>query len=86
MLVDVSEVSTKATVLGEPAGMPILVAPVAFQLLAHADGEAGMARAAEAEGSVLCLSSLTSTRPAEVAEAAPHGRRWIRSTSSGIGE
>jgi 4-hydroxymandelate oxidase len=78
VLVDVSEVSTKATVLGEPAEMPILVAPVAFQLLAHADGEAGMARAAEAEGSVLCLSSLTSTRPAEVAQAAPDGRRWMQ--------
>jgi isopentenyl diphosphate isomerase/L-lactate dehydrogenase-like FMN-dependent dehydrogenase len=58
--------------------MPILVAPVAFQLLAHPDGEAGMARAAGAAGTVLCLSSLTSTRPAEVAEAAPGGRRWMQ--------
>jgi isopentenyl diphosphate isomerase/L-lactate dehydrogenase-like FMN-dependent dehydrogenase len=58
--------------------MPILVAPVAFQLLAHPDGEAGMARAAEAAGTVLCLSSLTSTRPAEVAEASPGGRRWMQ--------
>ncbi len=58
--------------------MPILVAPVAFQLLAHRDGEAGMARAAAAAGTVMCLSSLTSTRPAEVAEAAPNGRRWMQ--------
>ena len=58
--------------------MPILVAPVAFQLLAHPDGEAGMARAAAAAGTVLCLSSLTSTRPAEVAEAAPDGNRWMQ--------
>jgi isopentenyl diphosphate isomerase/L-lactate dehydrogenase-like FMN-dependent dehydrogenase len=78
VLVDVSEVSTRATVLGTELEMPILVAPVAFQLLAHRDGEAGMARAAAAAGTVLCLSSLTSTRPAEVAEAAPEGKRWMQ--------
>jgi isopentenyl diphosphate isomerase/L-lactate dehydrogenase-like FMN-dependent dehydrogenase len=65
-------------VLGAELEMPILVAPVAFQLLAHPHGEAGMARAAEAAGTVLCLSSLTSTRPAEVAEAAPGARRWMQ--------
>ena len=78
VLVDVSEISTRATVLGAQLEMPILVAPVAFQLLAHPDGEAGMARAAAAARTVFCLSSLTSTRPAEVAEAAPEGRRWMQ--------
>jgi 4-hydroxymandelate oxidase len=78
VLVDVSEISTRATVLGTEVEMPILVAPVAFQLLAHADGEAGLARASAAAGTVLCLSSLTSTRPAEVAEAAPDGKRWMQ--------
>jgi len=78
VLVDVSEVSTRATVLGTEVETPILVAPVAFQLLAHPDGEAGMARAAAAAGTVLCVSSLTSTRPAEVAQAAPEGKRWMQ--------
>ncbi|MGA6948021.1 MAG: alpha-hydroxy acid oxidase [Solirubrobacterales bacterium] len=78
VLVDVSGVSTRATVLGAELEMPILVGPVAFQLLAHADGEAGMARAAKEAGTVMCLSSLTSTRPAEVAEAAPGGRLWMQ--------
>jgi 4-hydroxymandelate oxidase len=58
--------------------MPMLVAPVAFLLLAHPDGEAGMARAAAAAGTVLCVSSLTSTTPGEVAAAAPEGRRWMQ--------
>ncbi|HEY3192543.1 MAG TPA: alpha-hydroxy acid oxidase [Solirubrobacterales bacterium] len=78
VLVDVSDVTTGTSVLGTELEMPILVAPVAFQLLAHPDGEAGMARAAREAGTVLCLSSLTSTRPAEVAEAAPGGRRWMQ--------
>jgi isopentenyl diphosphate isomerase/L-lactate dehydrogenase-like FMN-dependent dehydrogenase len=65
-------------VLGTELEMPILVGPVAFQLLAHPDGEAGMARAAHDAGTVMCLSSLTSTRAAEVAEAAPGGKKWMQ--------
>ncbi len=78
VLVDVSEVSTRATVLGTELEMPILVAPVAFQLLAHPDGEEGMARAARDAGTVMCLSSLTSTRASDVAAAATGGRRWMQ--------
>lgn len=78
MLVDVSEVTTRATVFGADLEMPILAAPVAFQRLAHPDGEAGMARAAKAAGTAICVSSLTSTRPAEVAAAAPDVRRWMQ--------
>jgi isopentenyl diphosphate isomerase/L-lactate dehydrogenase-like FMN-dependent dehydrogenase len=78
VLADVSEVSTGATVLGTEVEAPILVAPVAFQLLAHPDGEEGMARAAKDAGTIMCLSSLTSIRPAEVAAAAPEGTRWMQ--------
>ena len=35
VLVDVSEVSTATTVLGTPVSMPVLVAPSAFQRMAH---------------------------------------------------
>ena len=78
MLVDVSEVTTSTTVLGEPVAMPILVAPVAFQRLAHPDGEAGMARAAADAGTVMCLSTLATARPGEVATAAPEAPRWFQ--------
>ncbi len=78
MLVDVSEVSTATTVLGTEVSMPVLVAPVAFQRMAHADGEPGMARAAARAGTIMCLSSLATARPAEVAEAAPGGHRWFQ--------
>ena len=47
VLVDVSEVTTATAVLGTPISMPLLVAPAAFQRLAHPDAEPGMARAAE---------------------------------------
>jgi isopentenyl diphosphate isomerase/L-lactate dehydrogenase-like FMN-dependent dehydrogenase len=78
VLVDVSQVSTATTVLGTPVAMPVLVAPTAIQKLAHADGEPGMARAAAAAGTVMCLSTLATATPAEVAAAAPGAPRWFQ--------
>jgi isopentenyl diphosphate isomerase/L-lactate dehydrogenase-like FMN-dependent dehydrogenase len=72
------EVTTAATVLGGPVAAPILVAPVAYQRLAHPDGEPAMARAAAAAGTVMCLSTLATATPTEVAAAAPDGRRWFQ--------
>ncbi len=78
VLVDVAEVTTRTTVLGEPVATPILVAPVAFQRLAHPDGEVGMARAAADAGTVMCLLTLATARPGEVAAAAPDARLWFQ--------
>ncbi|HEV2857349.1 MAG TPA: alpha-hydroxy acid oxidase [Solirubrobacterales bacterium] len=78
VLKDVREVSTRAEVLGKPVEMPVLVAPVAYQQMAHPEGERGMAAGAAAAGTVMCLSTLSTTRPAEVAAAAPVGRHWFQ--------
>jgi 4-hydroxymandelate oxidase len=78
VLKDVREVSTAAEVLGAPVAMPVLVAPVAYQRMAHPEAEAGMAAGAAEAGTVMCLSTLSTTRPAEVAAAAPTGRRWFQ--------
>jgi 4-hydroxymandelate oxidase len=78
VLNDVREVSTAAELLGKSTAMPILVAPVAYQRMAHPDGEAGMAAGAAEAGTVMCLSTLSTTRPADVAAAAPDGRHWFQ--------
>ncbi len=78
MLVDVGAASPAATLLGRPISMPVLVAPTAFLRLAHPDGEAGVARAAAAAGTIYCLSTLATTTPADLATAAPGGRRWFQ--------
>jgi 4-hydroxymandelate oxidase len=78
VLVDVTEVGAETTLLGSPVAMPILVAPVAFQQLAHPEGEVAMARAAAEVGTVMCLSTLATARPREVAAGAPRGRRWFQ--------
>ena len=53
VLVDVGVVTTETTVLGTPVSLPVLVAPIAFHGLFHADGELATARAAAAEQTVL---------------------------------
>jgi len=78
VLVDVSAVSTETTVLGTPVSMPLLVAPTAIQRLAHPDGEPGMARAAAAVGTIMCLSTLATATAEEVAAAAPGAPRWFQ--------
>jgi isopentenyl diphosphate isomerase/L-lactate dehydrogenase-like FMN-dependent dehydrogenase len=78
VLNDVREVSTAAEVLGDPVTMPVLVAPVAYQRMAHPEAEAGMAAGAAEAGTVMCLSTLSTTRPAEVAAAAPGARHWFQ--------
>jgi 4-hydroxymandelate oxidase len=78
MLVDVSVRTTATTVLATEVSFPVLVAPMAFQGLAHPDGEKGTARGAAAAGTAMCLSTLSTMGLEEVAEAAPDGARWFQ--------
>ncbi len=78
VLVDVGDVSTVTTVLGSRISMPLLVAPTAFHRIAHEDGEAATARAAATAGTIMCLSTLATATPAEVAAAAPGAPRWFQ--------
>ena len=41
VLVDVAGCTTATTVLGHELALPVIVAPVAFQRIAHPDGEVG---------------------------------------------
>jgi 4-hydroxymandelate oxidase len=75
VLVDVSAVSTATTVLGTEIALPVLIAPLAMQRLAHPDGEEASARAAAAAGTVMCLSSAATCAPAELPSDGP---RWFQ--------
>ena len=74
VLVDVAEVSTVTTVLGTEIALPVVIAPLAMQRLAHPDGEEATARAAAAAGTIMCLSSAATCAPAELSE----GQRWFQ--------
>jgi len=78
VLTGVDAVSTAVELFGGPLSMPLLVAPVAYQRLVDPEGEVGMARAATEAGTAMCLSTLATTRPAELAAAVPPGRRWFQ--------
>jgi isopentenyl diphosphate isomerase/L-lactate dehydrogenase-like FMN-dependent dehydrogenase len=78
MLVDVDGATTETEVLGIPVSMPLLVAPTAFQKMAHHDGEPATARATAAAGTIMTLSTIATATPAEVAAAAPDAPRFFQ--------
>ena len=78
VLVDVSDVATATTVIGQDVSMPLLVAPVAAQRVVHPDGELATARACAQLGTAFCLSTFGTASPSEVAAAAPGGRHWLQ--------
>ncbi|UGS35294.1 alpha-hydroxy acid oxidase [Capillimicrobium parvum] len=69
VLVDVGAATTATTVLGRPAAMPVVVAPMGIQRAVHPEGECATARAAAAGGTTLCLSNISTCAPADVAAA-----------------
>ncbi|MDX6486266.1 MAG: 4-hydroxymandelate oxidase [Gaiellaceae bacterium] len=78
VLVDVGEVSAATTVLGTPVSMPLLVAPFAMQRLLDPEGEVATARAAAAAGTVMCVSTLTTSGHDEIAAAGGAAPRWLQ--------
>jgi isopentenyl diphosphate isomerase/L-lactate dehydrogenase-like FMN-dependent dehydrogenase len=76
VLVDVGSVTTRTTVLGTEIALPILIAPLALQRMAHPGGELATARAAAAAGTIMCLSSAATARPSEVSTAGCE--RWFQ--------
>ena len=77
MLVDVSRVALGTTLLATPVALPVGVAPMATQGLAHPEGELPLARAAAAAGALYCLSTVSSRSLEEVADVSS-GPRWFQ--------
>ncbi len=65
------------SVLGANVDLPVLVAPMAFQGLAHEDAEAATGRAAAQVGSLMVLSTFSNTAVEEVVRSA-QGRCWFQ--------
>lgn len=61
VLRDVSECRLSASLLGAEVDLPILIAPTAFHRLACEEGELATARAARRAGTILILSTLSTT-------------------------
>jgi 4-hydroxymandelate oxidase len=69
VLVDVSRLATTVRLFGRELPHPILLAPTAYQMLAHPEGEAATARGAGAAGATMIVSSFANVRLEEIALA-----------------
>lgn len=84
-LVDLSAAHTRQSLLGQSLDWPLLLAPVAYQQLAHPEGELATARAAMAMRTGMMVSTLSSCtwkplpRPRK-----PQPRSWDAAARSGF--
>jgi 4-hydroxymandelate oxidase len=70
VLIDVSRIDTRLTLLGREFPFPILLAPAAYQRLFHPEGELASARGAAAAAATLVVSTSATTSLEEIAAAA----------------
>lgn len=79
MLVDVTNRSIEATILGVKYPSPIFVAPIGVQGILHPDGELATARAASSVGVPYIMSTASTRSIEDVAKAnGPNGHRWYQ--------
>ncbi|CAN7978586.1 unnamed protein product [Ixodes persulcatus] len=79
MLRGVKDRDMTVTLLGrQRLSMPLGIAPSAMQRMAHPDGEEATAKAAEKAGTVMILSTLSTTSMEDVRKAAPHAVLWYQ--------
>lgn len=77
ILVDVSTVDIRTTVLGTPISMPLMVAPTAFHSLAHPEGECATARGVGLSDTLM-VASTSSTRTLEEIASSAGGPLWFQ--------
>ncbi|KAJ2645434.1 hypothetical protein GGH99_008270 [Coemansia sp. RSA 1285] len=78
MLRDVSQISTETTILGEKVRTPLGIAPCALQKLAHPQGEQAMSAAAAEHGSIMILSTYSTTSMEKVIAQADGNSYWMQ--------
>jgi isopentenyl diphosphate isomerase/L-lactate dehydrogenase-like FMN-dependent dehydrogenase len=66
------------TVLGQTLRAPVITAPVGVQSIVHPDAELAVARVATELGLAMTLSTVSSFRLEDVAEASGDGLRWFQ--------
>src|SRR5512142_3374015 len=78
VLRDVRRVDLAGPFLGRPSALPVAVAPMAAQRLAHPEAEVALARAAAGAGVPFCLSTSSSVTVEEVAAGARDAELWFQ--------
>jgi|GEM_PF-27379 len=76
VLTNVRKRNRSTLILGQSLSIPVLIAPMAFQCLAHPDGEIATAKAAQKAGIGMILSTLSTKSIEDVASVDP--LRWFQ--------
>lgn len=78
-LVDVRTIDTSVTLFGKKWASPIMLSPVGFQGLFHEDGEIATAKAAQAAGHLMVVSTVSNAAYSEIArEFEAHQKPWFQ--------
>jgi len=77
MLADLRGGSTRISLFGRDHAAPVLLAPIAYQRIAHAEGELAAVRAAMALDTGMVVSTLSSVPLEEIAEAGRQAAREL---------
>lgn len=78
VLVDVTPMDLRTTILGRQYEAPFFIAPMAYQAKLHPDGEVGLARAAGQAGVLANFSTLSSRSLEEIAGAGDAAGSWFQ--------
>lgn len=74
----VDEVDTSREILGKRSALPFGFAPTGFTRMMNHEGERAVARVAQRENIPYALSTMGTTSIEDVAEVAPHARKWFQ--------
>lgn len=74
----VSEADPSTSLLGRPASLPLVLAPVGHLRLVHGDAERGAAAAAARAGVPFTAATLGTSRLRDIAAGNPHCRMWFQ--------
>ena len=77
VLVDVSNLELSTTVLGTPVSMPVIVAPTAYQCMAHPEGECATAQGVGMARTLMTASTFSTRSLEEIAKVAT-GPLWFQ--------
>ena len=78
ILREIASIDVSGSFLGRGAKLPVAIAPMAAQGLAHPGAEGEMLRGAAQAGLPFCLSTTSSLAIEDVAAAAPDAERWFQ--------
>ncbi|WP_245391685.1 alpha-hydroxy acid oxidase [Salinicola aestuarinus] len=77
-LVDVEDRNSQTTLLGQPAAMPLAIAPTGYNGMLWKDADIALARAAASRNIPFTLSTVSCNSLEAVAEAVPDARLWFQ--------